>query len=136
MTPTAHPLTLRLFAETLAIARLASNASVPDWIFGNDFLSITRTRRELSIVCRDDAVPAEISEVQRGFRAFAVVGTLDFVATGIIAALAEPLAVAGVPIFGLSTYDTDHILIHESHLEVGIAALRAAGHTVREASSP
>jgi len=134
--PTTHPLTLRLFAETLAIARLASNAAVPDWIFGNDFLSITRTRRELSIVCRDEAVPADVSEVQRGFRALMVVGTLDFAETGIIAALSAPLADAGVPIFGISTYDTDHILIHESSLEAGIAALRAAGHTVREASVP
>lgn len=136
VTPTTHPLTLRLFAETLAIARLASNATVPDWIFGNDFLSITRTRRELSIVCRDDAVPADVSEVQRGFRAFAVVGTLDFAETGVIAALAAPLAEAGVPIFGLSTYDTDHVLIHQSRLDAGIAALRAAGHTVREATVP
>ncbi len=136
MTPTTHPLTLRLFAETLAIARLASNAGVPDWIFGNDFLSITRTRRELSIICRDEAVPADVSEVQRGFRAFAVTGTLDFDEIGIIAALSAPLAEAGVPIFGISTYDTDHILIHESRLEAGIAALRAAGHTVREATVP
>jgi hypothetical protein len=136
VTPTTHPLTLRLFAETLAIARLASNAGVPDWIFGNDFLSITRTRRELSIICRDEAVPADVSEVQRGFRAFAVTGTLDFDEIGIIAALSAPLAEAGVPIFGISTYDTDHILIHESRLEAGIAALRAAGHTVREATVP
>ncbi len=136
MTPTTHPLTLRLFAETLAIARLASNAGVPDWIFGNDFLSITRTRRELSIICRDEAVPADVSEVQRGFRALAVTGTLDFDEIGIIAALSAPLAEAGVPIFGVSTYDTDHILIHESTLEAGLAALRAAGHTVREATVP
>ncbi len=136
MTPSTHPLTLRLFAETLAIARLASNAGVPDWIFGNDFLSITRTRRELSIICRDEAVPADVSEVQRGFRAFTVVGTLDFAEIGIIAALSAPLAEAGVPIFGVSTYDTDHILIHESRLDAGIAALRGAGHTVREAMVP
>jgi hypothetical protein len=41
-----------------------------------------------------------------------------------------------VPIFGISTYDTDHLLIHESMLDAGIAALRAAGHTVREATVP
>jgi hypothetical protein len=136
VTPTPHPLTLRLFAETLAVVRLASNAAVPEWIFGNDFLSITRTRRELSIVCRDEAVPSDVSEVQRGYRAFAVTGTLDFAEIGIIAALSIPLAEAGVPIFGISTYDTDHLLVPEAMLEAAIAALREAGHTVREASAP
>jgi hypothetical protein len=127
---------LRLLGETVAIVRFAANAPVPDWVSGHDFLSVTRTQGELSIVCRDAAVPAGHTEVQRGFRCLAVAGTLDFAAIGIIAALAGPLAAAGISIFGISTYDTDHILIHESHLAGAVAALRAAGHTVREASAP
>ncbi len=134
--PQTHPLTLRILEETLAMVRLAANAPVPEWVVGTDFLSVTRTQRELSIVCRDEAVPAEVTEVQRGFRCLAVVGTLDFAQIGIIAALADPLAAAEVPIFGISTYDTDHLLIHKARLERAVAVLRAAGHTVREASTP
>jgi hypothetical protein len=121
---------LRTLGETLAIARLAATAPVPEWIAGRDFLSITRTRDELSIICRDDAVPADVAEVERGFRALAVVGTLDFGVTGVIADLAKPLADAGIPIFGVSTYDTDHILVRVARLDEAKAALEAAGHRV------
>jgi len=90
-----------------------------------------RTRSELSIVCRDDAVPRDHTEVQRGFRALVVAGTLEFGLIGIIADLAKPLADAGIPIFGISTYDTDHILVRADRLDDAKAALVAAGHTIR-----
>ena len=122
---------LRLLSETFALARLAGDAPVPDWVGGHEFLAVVRTRNELSIVCREDTVPPALTEVQRGFRCLAVVGTLDFAQTGIIAQLTQPLADAGLSIFGISTYDTDHILVRTEDLEAARAALEAAGHTIR-----
>jgi hypothetical protein len=122
---------LTVLEERLALARLAADAPVPAWVAGRDFLAVVRTPRELSIVCRDDAVPPAHAEVERGFRALAVVGTLDFALTGIVASLAAPLAEAGISIFGISTYDTDHILVREDRLADAKAVLTAAGHTVR-----
>ena len=124
-------LELRTFDETFALARMAADAPVPAWVGGNDLLAVVRTRNELSIVCRDDTVPQNITEVERGFRCLAVIGTLDFALTGVIASLAKPLADAGISIFGISTYDTDHILVRADRLEEAKAALRAAGHTFR-----
>ena len=37
---------------------------------------------------------------------------------------------AGVSIFALSTYDTDHILVRREDLDKALAALRRAGHTL------
>lgn len=122
---------LRILSETFAVARLAADAPVPEWVGGNDLLAVVRTRNELSIVCRDDAVPQTVTEVQRGFKAFVVSGTLDFALIGIIADLAKPLADAGIPIFGISTYDTDHILVRVDRLEAAKAALLDAGHTLK-----
>lgn len=122
---------LRVLSETFALARLAGDAPVPDWVGGQEFLAVVRTRNELSIVCREDTVPRDLTEVQRGFRCLAVVGTLDFEQTGIIAQLTQPLANAGLSIFGISTYDTDHILVRTEDLEAARAALEAAGHTIR-----
>jgi hypothetical protein len=122
---------LRLLSETFALVRLAGDAPVPPWVGGNEFLAVVRTRNELSIVCREDVVPAGHTEVQPGFRCLAVVGTLDFAQTGIIAELTQPLANAGLSIFGISTYDTDHILVRNDDLEAARAALLAAGHTIR-----
>jgi hypothetical protein len=124
-------LELRTLDETFALARLPADAPVPAWVGGNDLLAVVRTRSELSIVCRDDTVPQNVTEVQRGFRCLAVIGTLDFALTGVIASLAKPLADAGISIFGISTYDTDHILVRADRLEEAKAALRAAGHSLR-----
>ncbi len=122
---------LQVLDDVLAIARLAANAEVPAWVAGRDFIAVTRTKTELSIICRDDAVPATHTEVQRGFRALAVSGTLDFALTGVIAALTGPLADAGISIFGVSTYDTDHVLVRHDQLERAKDVLTSAGHTVR-----
>jgi hypothetical protein len=45
--------------------------------------------------------------------------------------LAKPLADAGISIFGISTYDTDHILVRADRLEEAKAALKAAGHIIK-----
>lgn len=121
---------LRILEETFAIARLAADAAVPDWVGGRDLLAVVRTRNELSIVCRNDAVPQSHTEVQRGWRGFVVAGTLDFALTGVIAKLSMPLADAGISIFGISTYDTDHILVPGEKLAAASAALVAAGHAI------
>jgi hypothetical protein len=124
---------LRTLSETYALARLAADAPVPAWVGGLEFLAVVRTRNELSIVCSEDSVPPSHTEVQRGFRCLVVAGTLDFAQTGIIAQLAQPLADAGISIFSVSTYDTDHILVREDHYERAKAALEGAGHTVDRA---
>ncbi len=121
---------LRTLSETFAIARLAAGAAVPDWVGGRELIAVVRTPNELSILCQDAAVPANLTEVQRGFKAFAVAGTLDFTLIGIIASLAQPLAATGIPIFGMSTYDTDYILVQADMFEAAKSALTAAGHSV------
>jgi hypothetical protein len=40
------------------------------------------------------------------------------------------VARAGVAIFAVSTYDTDHVLVRADRLGDAVAALRAAGHRV------
>ena len=57
-------------------------------------------------------------------------GPLDFSAIGVIASLTAPMAAAGVGVFVLSTYDTDHILVKEGDLGRAVDALRADGHSV------
>jgi hypothetical protein len=121
---------IRTLSEDFALARLGAQAAVPDWVAGHDLIAVVRTRDELSIVCRSDAVPAHVDDVQRGFRGLAVVGTLDFGLTGIIAGLTRPLADAGIPIFSISTFDTDYMLVRGDKLEAAKAALAGAGYDV------
>jgi len=63
-----------------------------------------------------------------------VEGTLAFSLTGILAAMAAPLAEAQVSIFAVSTYDTDYVLVSDGELDRAIGALEAAGHVVQRTS--
>lgn len=108
-----------------AIARLAPDAAVPDWARPDGIVSITRTADELSIVCR--AIPENVS-ANRGWRCLKVRGPLDFSLTGVLASIAAPLADAAVPIFAISTFETDYVLIPQAHLDQALRALAGAGH--------
>ncbi len=122
---------LDLVDARLAICRLAADMPVPDWV-GLDTpgpVSVTRTTDELSLVLPQDRVPDGVP-AERGWRALAVRGPLDFTLVGILAGLTAPLARAGIPVFALSTHDTDWILVREPDLAAAVAALEAAGHRV------
>jgi len=120
---------LVLLPEVLAIARLAPETPLPVWLNGEPFYAVVRTPEELSIVTRQDKIPAGQNCVP-GWRAFKVVGPLDFELVGIVAALTSPLALAGVPVFIVSSYDTDTILVPGQHLQSAIEALEQAGYTI------
>jgi hypothetical protein len=122
-----RPLDLSILPETFAISRLAPSAPVPGWAAGGELSSVTRTTNELSIVSRQDGVPEGVG-ASRGWRAVRVAGPLDFSLTGILASLAVPLADNGIPIFALSTHDTDFVLVRDDDLGRAVAALAAAGH--------
>jgi hypothetical protein len=123
-------LELRLLDDRLAVSRLGPQDAVPAWAAeATGLVSITRTADELSLVTRDDVVPAGVVRAS-GWRALALVGTFDFALTGILVALLAPLADAGIGIFAFSTFDTDYVMVREADVEPATAALRAAGHDV------
>jgi hypothetical protein len=124
-----HVLSLVLLSGPFAVCRLRADTPSPAWATG-EFVSITRTADELSVVCREDAVPAGVRH-EAGWRCLRVDGTLDLALVGVLAALAVPLAEAGVSVFAISTFDTDYLLVKKADLAKGIEALQAAGHRVR-----
>src|SRR5262245_61357281 len=103
-------LTLTILPDEFAICRLEAADPPPIWAFQGGFYSVTRTPDELSIVCEAKYVPADIKH-ERGWRLMKFEGPLDLEVVGVIAAVANPLAEAGVAIFPLATYGTDYILI-------------------------
>jgi hypothetical protein len=128
---------LFLLPEALAVCRLGPDAPIPDWALSGPFFSVTRTPQELSIVCSEAFLPANSSGfgVERGFRAFQVAGPLDFALTGLLSALLAPLARAGIPVFVLSTFDTDLILVRREHAERATEALGEVATVRRSGAS-
>ncbi|MGA9533441.1 MAG: ACT domain-containing protein [Anaerolineales bacterium] len=121
---------LELLPKTFAVAQLAPETALPDWALSGGFGSITRTADELSIVCEEAAVPAEV-HAERGLRCLRVAGPLAFELVGVLESIARPLAAAGVSIFAVSTYDTDYLLVQSADLDSALDALSAAGHSIR-----
>ena len=119
---------LTLFPQRLAVCRLGAHAPLPEWPSG-EFLSITRTPAELSIVCDESAVPDGIV-AERGWVALQLEGPIPFDVTGVAASLTAPLAANGISVFLIATYDTDWLLVKESTLERATAALRGAGYEI------
>jgi hypothetical protein len=103
---------------------------IPEWSKGGTFCSITMTPSEMSIFCDCELIPEGTKKVD-GWRAFQVAGQLDFQLSGIIAQLAVPLSAKQIPIFSISTHDTDYMLVEGLHLEDALDVLRRAGHNIR-----
>jgi len=122
---------LSLLAETFTICRLAPDAVVPKWGMLGQFFSITRTSDELSVITETTFVP-ETLRTSVSWRVMKVHGPLDFSEIGVLASLVGPLAAAGVSVFTISTFDTDHLLVQCIQLQEAVTALRNASHTVHE----
>ena len=147
---------LELLEGTYAVARLGADEKVPEGILdagggrvGTEegrLVAVTRTGEELSIVAPLTLLTAEDRErpkstqyrvdfgrspqVGEALRALRVAGTLDHDLTGVLVALAAPLAEAAVPIFALSTFDTDYVLVPGDRLTDALTALETSGHEI------
>ena len=121
---------LRVLPGEYAVWRLPPDAAMPQ-IEGGAFLSLTRTPEEVSVVSVADAVPEGV-RAERDFRCLAVIGPLEFAITGVVAGLSVPLAEAEIPIFVVSTYDTDYLLVRSQYLDRAIQALTNAGFRITD----
>ncbi len=115
---------------SFSLCRLTPDQEIPNWALADrGFLSITYTPEELSIVCPDDLVPAGV-HCDAGWAVLKVEGPMDLSLVGVLASLSAPLAGAGVPLFALSTFNTDYLLVMEEKLPKACDALIGAGHEV------
>lgn len=122
---------LRVLEGDYAVCRLSGDAPTPEAPpRGTGFWSLTEVADERSLVCLEDLAPAagKGTTVVPGWRILEVIGPLDLALTGVLAALAGPLARANIPIFPIATHDTDWILIPGAQLDAATGALRRAGH--------
>ena len=124
-------LTIQLLPQPLTVCKVESLADFS--MAGLCFIG--QTDSELSLVCETALVPARTLAREDGWRALRVAGPLEFSLTGILSEIASTLAAAKVPIFAVSTYDTDYILVKRENLARTVAALTGAGYAVREAGA-
>lgn len=94
------------------------------------FYFLSRTDKEVSLVCDTDNVPDDVVERVDGWSALRITGTLDFSLVGILSRFTTALADADVGLFAVSTYDTDYVLVKREDLEKAIEALSSEGYGI------
>jgi len=96
------------------------------------FTFAARTDEELSLVCPTECVPDGVISREDGWRAFRIEGVLDFSLTGILAGIASILAERKIPIFAVSTFNTDYVLVREENFSRAINALREHEYIIQK----
>ena len=117
-------MTLQILKETYAVCRPSDVAELPK---GQEFISLTISADETSLVCAQKHVPPGCI-AQKGFAAMRIKGVLDFSLTGVLAGISGILAKEEISIFAISTYDTDYIFVKQEELEKSIKALEENGY--------
>lgn len=125
-----HQLKFRQLDGRYAVVRMAADAPVPAWairVRGCEFGSISRTPDELSIVCLAKKIPPEVDSGPRWI-CMKLEGPFSFSQIGVLLSFIEPLSNNGIPIFVISTYDTDYVLVQEEFELATIQILEKCGH--------
>ena len=120
-------MTLRILPDNLTICKVSS---ITDIDFSSCLYFVGRTFEEISLVCRREDTPLNTTEREDGWRAFYVEGPLDFSLTGVLSKISTVLAENGIPIFAVSTFNTDYILVKAEKREEAMEALENAGYEV------
>lgn len=124
-------LKFRLLPGPYAIVRLAPDAPVPEWATKGDFNSVTRSADELSIVCLADNIPVDVNSESKWI-CLKLEGPFPFSQTGVLLSFIEPLSNNCIPIFAISTYDTDYVLVQKEFAGATLQALDKYGHQLIE----
>ena len=91
------------------------------------FYSVTRTADELSVVCPQEPVPPDVRH-ENAWACLKLEGPFPFSQTGILTAFVQPLSDRAIPIFAVSTFDTDYVLVKEAWIDKATEILKGAGH--------
>ena len=121
-------LSVECLRGAFSVCRLADADALPRM---EKMMFAAVTDEEVSLVCPTERVPEHTTAREDGWCGFRFVGTLDFSLVGILFTAAEALKNASVPIFAVSTYNTDYIFVKEADRENAVAAL-SERFTVKE----
>lgn len=116
---------LRILDGTFCVCKVQSMSDIP-WEETDVFAA--RTAAECSLVCRESVAPDHCLEKEPGWRCFRIEGPLDFSLVGILAGISGILARARIPLFAVSTFDTDYILVRSEFFAEAKAVLEENGY--------
>lgn len=130
----AHALEIRMLEGSFALARLQRDATIPTFPHGS-FSAIVVSEHGATLVCREDLVPTG-AESATGFTCLTVASVFELESVGIVAAVTQPLAAAGISLFAYSTWETDYILVQKRDVDAAVEVLTRTGHHLLDGQWP
>jgi hypothetical protein len=129
-TGTTPAVSLTLLPDRLSVYRFAPSTPLENIGRLSGVWSITRTPNELSVVADENACPAA-EHADPGWRCLYVDGPIPFDLAGVVAGLTTAVAQQGLPVFVLSTFDSDLLLLRGESLDQSLQALRDEGYLIK-----
>lgn len=80
-------------------------------------------------MCPAALAPAD-AEIDGTWAAPYASGPIPFGLTGVVTSLVAPLSAAGCPVFVVSTFDGDILMVPSTQFDQACGLLRGAGHTL------
>lgn len=121
---------IKVLRNTYSIYQFKIHSRLPEWISSSDFYSITKSCDELSVVAMQNDSTSESVKSDRDWRILKITGPLSFSLVGIIADISNILKEKKIPIFVISSYETDYILVKQRKLDASVKALEEKGYII------
>lgn len=118
---------IKVLEQEFTVCQVADYSQV-NW--AAEFCFTGKTDEEYSLAYATADVPANVIRRDDGWKGFRIQGVLDFSLVGILSKIAALLAENGIPIFAISTYNTDYVLTKAEHYEKALDVLKRAGYTI------
>ena len=98
--------------------------------FNGEYLFLGKTDEENSLVCITEDVPPNTVESDDNWKAFKIMGVLDFSLIGVLSKISALLAENKIGIFAVSTYNTDYIFTKRENFAKALKVLSDAGYEI------
>ncbi len=130
--PVRNNILLELVSGEFSVCKVEDYSGVD---IDRPFVFSGRTDEENSLVCPTAIVPENTICRDDGWKAIRLCGELDFSLIGILARITDVLAMNGISVFAISTYNTDYILMKEAEYGRAIESLKVAGYHFLESNA-
>ena len=104
--------------------------SVDNIDLAKPFYFVGKTDEEISLVCRTEDTPTDVTQREDGWRAFRIQGMLDFSLIGILSKILTILAENRIGVFVVSIFNTDYILVKKENFDRALAVLETEGYSI------
>lgn len=115
-------LKIKILPGDYTVFKLPAKTEIPEWVDRNRFYSITDTGEETSIICSGEGTPEDFPH-ECSMKIFKVDAELSFGLTGVLNSVTAPLAENSIPVFTISTFNTDYFFIKMEHANRAVDAL-------------